>query len=134
MLRRPPRSPLFPYPTLFRSIIRRHPRPRWKSSVQLGLAAGREIRGHGRITRQCGAAAPAGDALKHRERRHDEGMMRRHKTAKIRLWETVNEKVRQSIRTRFDCLAGALERADVNHSEFLACVGGGDHRSEEHTS
>ena len=90
-------------------IIRRRPWQRRKRTVQLGLAAGSEVRGDDRVPRQCCAAAPAGDAFEHCKRRDHKSMMRRHKPAKIRLWRAVNEKVLQPISPRFHGLASVLE-------------------------
>src|SRR3990172_8404211 len=39
MTRRPPRSPLFPYPTLFRSPVRRGSKPRGQHQRELGQQA-----------------------------------------------------------------------------------------------
>ena len=109
-------------------IIRRRPRQRRKSPVQFDLPTGREKWSNGRVPRQCVATAPARDTLEHRKRRDCKGMMRRHKPAKARIRRAVNEKVRQAIRPRLDSLARVLQRADVHYREFLARMGGGDHR------
>src|SRR5256884_9014211 len=37
MIRRPPRSTLFPYTTLFRSVVAEHPSPNWRETQALEL-------------------------------------------------------------------------------------------------
>src|SRR2546430_5950261 len=45
MIRRPPRSTLFPYTTLFRSVIR----PKWQCGPEAGLHPDRGIANRGRL-------------------------------------------------------------------------------------
>src|SRR2546430_5429495 len=40
MIRRPPRSTLFPYTTLFRSVVRRHRQPGLRVGAEAGLGVG----------------------------------------------------------------------------------------------
>src|SRR3712207_6970443 len=75
MIRRPPRSTLFPYTTLFRSPKERHPRPaRPRGPLLGGTPDGREpaplVRGRGRAQRPGGGGVLR-PARSDGPRRHD---------------------------------------------------------------
>src|SRR3712207_7540699 len=64
MIRRPPRSPLFPYTTLFRSVPRLRPRPGSRPERARGGEAGVLLRG----ARRTGSSHGGGQGLRQERR------------------------------------------------------------------
>src|SRR2546427_6704630 len=105
MIRRPPRSTLFPYTTLFRSL----PRPRWRSNRPLALRSpGRPAHAATSCSVPCGpgqyiaSMAIKPDRVRHQGRGHD------------------------VLRDRYDVLAGegsedvpSLDAREARHCGFL---------------
>src|SRR2546422_1191060 len=95
MIRRPPRSTLFPYTTLFRSRLER--RPRQPPEVRGALDPGRD-------PRPAGAARAGGPAPRRRSEEHTSELQSRlHLVCRLLL-----EKKKKSVRQYFDQHTAAI--------------------------
>ena len=82
------------------------------------------------IGRKRRAARPARFAFEHRERRHDERMMRGHPRREVRRRGRVREKVHEPVRAGLDRSHRIGLCADVDDRHFLAPVGRGHDRRQ----